>query len=227
MKNDVMIWLSAVYKQYEGGRDPAVKNVSFSVRKGEIVGLCGPSGCGKSTTLGIIAGLVMPDSGRLTINGECVLQYPPAKRDVGLLFQRPRLFGYMPVRENLELPLKLLPRKERLSHKKRSERVLDIAHLLHIEELLNVYPETLSGGQAQRVELGQALIRDVDILLFDEPFSSLDIAMKYAMSEEIAMLMKKLGKTAMLVTHDSKEASLFCDRILQMRSGEIKEVSDA
>ena len=199
----------------------AVKSSSFTIEDGEFFMLLGPSGCGKTTTLRMIAGLELPTSGEIYIDGEEVGQMPASKRDIAFVFQMFALYPHMNVFDNIAFPLKV--RKETKSDIER--KVKEIADLVHIGELLHRKPAQLSGGQQQRVALARALVREPDILLLDEPLANLDAKLRLEMRSEIRRIQQQTGITAVLVTHDQVEAMSMCDRIAIMNQGKIVQLS--
>ena len=195
----------------------AVDQVSFVARAGRVLTLLGPSGCGKSTLLRIVAGLEMPTSGSLALDGERLDGVPAGKRDVGFVFQNYALYPHLTVEGNLSLALES-------RHVARAEvraRVREIAQVLGIEELLARRPGQLSGGQQQRVALGRALVRKPRLCLLDEPLSNLDALLRESMRSELKSLFTRLGATVIYVTHDQTEAMSLSDDLLVMRKGRV------
>lgn len=216
------ISLSGVSKWYPGTDDAAVNNATLTVEPGEIMALLGPSGCGKTTTLRLIAGFEQADQGNISIGGEVVSGpgkfVPPDKRGVGMVFQDYALFPHLTVRGNIEFGLRGMPRRER------GARLDELLALVGLEELAERYPHQLSGGQQQRVAMARALAPKPHVLLMDEPFSNLDTEMRLAMRIEVRDLLKSLGTTAVLVTHDQQEAMTVADRMAVMLHGRIEQV---
>lgn len=206
------------------GRIIAVDRVNLSVGKGEFVVLLGPSGCGKTTTLRIIAGLETPDEGRIYIDGVDVTDLEPGDRDVAMVFQDYALYPHMTVFDNIAFPLVVRKRKLKLSNREIEERVLKVAKLLGIEELLNRKPTQLSGGQQQRVALARALVREPKVWLMDEPLSNLDALVRAQVRAELKKLQKDLGITTIYVTHDQVEALTLADKIAVMDKGRIVQI---
>lgn len=194
--------------------------VSARVERGEFFTFLGPSGCGKTTTLRIIAGLELPDSGRVIIDGEDVTYLPPYKRDTAMVFQNYALWPHMTVFENIAYGLKVrkLPKEEI------RRRVKEVLELVRLEGLESRYPTQLSGGQQQRVALARALVVQPKVLLLDEPLSNLDAKLRVEMREELKRLQRKLGITTIYVTHDQDEAMALSDRIAVMNLGRVVEV---
>ena len=216
------IVLSGATKQFAGGASPAVWDVSFDVEPGEIVALLGPSGCGKTTTLRLIAGFERLDAGSVSINGRVMDDgrgyVPPEKRSVGMVFQDFALFPHLTVAGNIGFGL------IRSSKREREERVRELAELAGLTEFLDRYPHQLSGGQQQRVALARALAPKPDVLLLDEPFSNLDTELRVQMRTEVRELLKAVGTTAVLVTHDQQEAMTVADRMAVMLGGRVEQI---
>ena len=197
-----------------------IRDLNLHVAEGEFMVLVGPSGCAKSTTLRMIAGLESISSGDLLIGGNRANDLSPAERNISMVFQSYALFPNMSVRENLSFGLKL--RKADASTI--SEEVSRVADMLGLGELLDRKPRQLSGGQAQRVALGRAMIRKPDAFLFDEPLSNLDAELRVQMRGEISEMQRKLATTTVYVTHDQVEAMTMGDRIAVMNKGRIMQV---
>ncbi|MGR3660585.1 MAG: ABC transporter ATP-binding protein [Paracoccaceae bacterium] len=201
------------------GNVKVLKNLSIDVEQGEFLVLLGPSGCGKSTLLNCIAGLLDVSGGQLHISGKNVTWAEPKDRGIGMVFQSYALYPQMTVRGNLEFGLK----NQKLPKAEIAERVDRAAGILHIEELLNRKPAALSGGQRQRVAIGRALVRDVDVFLFDEPLSNLDAKLRAELRVELKRLHNQLNNTMIYVTHDQVEAMTLADRIAVMKDGLIQQ----
>jgi len=186
------------------GEEMAVRDLSISVREGELLALLGPSGCGKTTTLRLLAGLDRPDAGTIRVDGEIVSGegrfVPPENRDVGLVFQEFALFPHLSVAENVAFGIQDWPAEER------EQRVAELLELVSLPGYADHSPDDLSGGQRQRVALARSLAPEPDILLLDEPFSNLDVALRKEMREEVRGILKEAGVTAVSVTHDQEEA---------------------
>ena len=206
-----------VSKHY--GTVVAVDRVSFEVQAGALVTLLGPSGCGKTTTLRLIAGLEMPTSGSVFIDGDDVSRLPASARDVSMVFQSYALFPHMTVFENVSYGLSVsgVAKKEM---RDRAEEGLKLVGLTGYGERL---PSELSGGQQQRVAVARALVLEPTVLLFDEPLSNLDAKLRRRVREEIRELQQTLGLTTVYVTHDQEEALAVSDRIIVMRNAEIAQ----
>ncbi|MEL7169110.1 MAG: ABC transporter ATP-binding protein [Bacteroidota bacterium] len=212
------IVVQSVTKRY--GDLLAVNNVSLDVPAGSLVALLGPSGCGKTTLLRLVGGFETPDAGQITVGGRDVTRLPPQQRPSAMVFQSYALFPTMTVGENVEYGL-------RVRKVPRSERRPRVAEALGRVELdgLEAKPVTqLSGGQQQRVALARALAVAPAVLLFDEPLSNLDQALREATRRQLKTLLPDLGTTSLYVTHDQQEALALADQIAVMQSGRIVEV---
>lgn len=197
-----------------------LRNLNLSVEEGEFLVLLGPSGCGKSTLLNCIAGLLDITDGQIFINGNNVTWAEPKDRGIGMVFQSYALYPQMSVEKNLSFGLRVagLPKSEI------KERVARAADILQIQPLLKRKPAALSGGQRQRVAIGRALVRDVDVFLFDEPLSNLDAKLRTDLRVELKRLHKRLGNTMIYVTHDQIEALTLADRIAIMKGGVVQQL---
>ena len=196
--------------------------LSLTIEKGEFVVLVGPSGCGKTTTLRILAGLETATSGRVRIGGRDVTEVRPGERDVAMVFQNYALYPHMTVRQNIGYAMKVHGRPAA----EIEARVTEAARLLALDPYLDRKPRNLSGGQRQRVAIGRALVRQPQAFLFDEPLSNLDAKLRVEMRTEIKLLQRRLGTTAVYVTHDQVEAMTMADRVVVMRAGRIEQVAD-
>jgi putative spermidine/putrescine transport system ATP-binding protein len=220
MVNDLAVQLVSLTKRY--GRVTAVDGVSLEVQRGEFFSLLGPSGCGKTTTLRLIAGLVEPDEGAVKILGDDVTDVPTNKRSIGMVFQSYALFPHMTVAQNIAFGLRM--RKiHRAEIVDRVARALDLVRLTGIGERL---PRQLSGGQQQRVALARAIVIEPKVLLLDEPLSNLDAKLRKEMQLELRTLQRRLGITAVYVTHDQEEALILSDRIAIMENGHVSQCAD-
>ncbi len=194
--------------------------VSFGAAEGEFLSLLGPSGCGKTTTLRCIAGFETATTGDVLIDGRSILGLPPNHRDVGLVFQSYALFPHLTVFENVAFGLRL----RRRPAPEIGSRVADALRLVDLGGLEARYPSQLSGGQQQRVALARCLALEPRLLLLDEPLSNLDLKLRIQMRAEIRKLQRRLGKTAIYVTHDQGEALALSDRIVVMSAGRIEQI---
>ena len=197
-----------------------LKDLNLSVNKGEFLVLLGASGCGKSTLLNCIAGLLEINDGQIYINNQNVTWFEPSERGIGMVFQSYALYPQMSVKGNLSFSLK----NAKLSKDEIEKRVKHASEILQIESLLDRKPVALSGGQRQRVAIGRALVRDVEVFLFDEPLSNLDAKLRTELRVEIKRLHQKLDNTMIYVTHDQIEAMTLADRIAIMRDGLIQQL---
>jgi iron(III) transport system ATP-binding protein len=204
------------------GAETAVDSLTLAVREGELLTLLGPSGCGKTTTLRLLAGLARPDSGTISIAGETVAGggrfVPPEERDVGIVFQEFALFPHLTVAENVGFGIDDWPAE------KREARIDELLDLVSLTGYGDHAPDDLSGGQRQRVALARSLAPEPDVLLLDEPFSNLDIALRKEMREEVRRILKAAGVTAVSVTHDQEEALSISDRVAVVSDGRIEQV---
>jgi iron(III) transport system ATP-binding protein len=203
-----------------GGR-PALDGVSFGLEEGEIGCLLGPSGCGKTTALRCITGLERLDTGAILSQGRVLegpgVHLPPHERGIGLVFQDHALFPHLTARGNVEFGLGHLPRGQ---CRGRAGEMLD---LVGLSDWADAYPAQLSGGQQQRVAVARALAPRPATLLLDEPFSSLDVALRERLVGELRTLLKSLGATALVVTHDQQGAFALADRVGLMRDGRLEQ----
>ena len=199
------------------GTTKAVENLNIEIKKGEFVIFLGRSGCGKSTTLRLIAGLEEVSSGQIEIDGTNVNNTDPANRNVSMVFQSYALFPHLNVAENIIFGLKV----RKVEKNERNARLVKVAEIVGLEDLLKRKPSELSGGQRQRVALARAIISDNPICLMDEPLSNLDAKLRHQMRVEIRELQKKLGITMIYVTHDQTEAMSMADKIVLMNEGHI------
>jgi len=203
----------------------AVHGIDLTIQDGEFLVIVGPSGCAKSTTLRMLAGLETISGGEITIGGTVVNNLAPKDRGIAMVFQNYALYPHMTVEENLGFGLKL----QKLPKEEIEARVKEAAEILEIEELLDRLPRQLSGGQAQRVAVGRAIVKKPEVFLFDEPLSNLDAKLRASMRVRISDLHRHLREagnpaTAVYVTHDQTEAMTMGDRICVMKLGEIMQV---
>ena len=199
------------------GQVLAVDDVTLDVPAGEFFTLLGPSGCGKTTLRRIIAGLEMPDTGKVLLGGEEITTLPATKRQINTVFQRYALFPHLTVFENVAFGW----RSRKFPTKQIDQRVNRRLEMLGLEEMGQRRPDQLSGGQKQRVALARALVNEPDVLLLDEPMSALDAKLRAQVQVELRRLQQKLGGTFILVTHDQDEALVVSDRIAVMRRGRV------
>ncbi len=195
-----------------------VEDLTLHIDDGEFVAFLGPSGCGKTTTLLTLAGIYKPTEGQIRFGERVVNQVQPKDRNIGMVFQSYALYPHMTVFQNIAYPLKL----KKVAKNIQRERVQQVANVMGIGNLLDRRPGQLSGGQQQRVALGRALVKEPDVLLFDEPLSNLDARLRLTMRGEIKHLQKDLGITSIYVTHDQVEAMTMADRIAVMNGGHLQ-----
>jgi putative spermidine/putrescine transport system ATP-binding protein len=210
--------ISHVTKQF--GDAVVVDDFNLDIEKGEFVSFLGPSGCGKTTTLRMVAGFEIPTSGKILLDGADITEKAPNQRNVGMIFQSYALFPNMTVAQNIGFGLSV--RKEPKGMIAR--RVEEMISLINLEKHTTKYPYQLSGGQQQRVSLARALAIHPQVLLLDEPLSALDAKIRVSLRAEIRAIQKKLGITAIFVTHDQEEALSISDRIVVMNSGLMEQV---
>ena len=202
------------------GRVDALAGIDLAVREGELLTILGPSGSGKTTLLKVIAGFEQPDEGGVYLNASDVTCMPPAKRDIGMVFQNYALFPHMTVAENIAFPLHMrkVPKAER------ARKVKEALQLIDLPDFGARFPRQLSGGQQQRVALARAVVFGPRLLLLDEPFGALDRKLREQMQLEVRRLQRRLGLTALFVTHDQEEALVLSDRIAVMNAGRIAQL---
>jgi spermidine/putrescine ABC transporter ATP-binding subunit len=194
--------------------------ISFEVQEGEFFSLLGPSGCGKTTTLRCIAGFEGLSGGSIRLRGGRLDDKPPHRRDIGLVFQNYALFPHLSVFDNIAFGLRL----RRVGKVEIAERVDRILRLVDLPEMARRFPAQLSGGQQQRVAIARSLVLEPRILMFDEPLSNLDFKLRVQMRDELKNLQRRLGKTAIYVTHDQTEALVLSDRIAVLSHGRIEQI---
>jgi iron(III) transport system ATP-binding protein len=221
-----VIKLEGIVKTYAGATEPAVKGIDVTVGDGELVTLLGPSGCGKTTTLRCIAGLEMPDEGRIQIGERTVfssagrIRVRANQRNTGMVFQSYAIWPHMTVAENVAYPLKV----GRVGKSEMRDRVQSALDLVGLGDLGDRLAPNLSGGQQQRVALARALVSEPEILLFDEPLSNLDATLRESMRQEIREVQQRLGIASLYVTHDQTEALAISDQVIVMSHGKILDV---
>lgn len=207
-----------VSKRY--GQQLILDRVNLSIEKGEFVAVVGPSGCGKSTLLRLVAGLDEMSSGKILINGQCVNEIHPSRRDMAMVFQSYALYPHMSVYDNMAYGLKM----RKMKSKDITIRVGEVASMLKITDYLQRKPQELSGGQRQRVAMGRAIVRSPAVFLFDEPLSNLDANLRSEMRHEIKKLHQQLNTTCLYVTHDQTEAMTMASRIVVLNHGQIEQI---
>ncbi|WP_432817294.1 ABC transporter ATP-binding protein [Sulfitobacter sp. JB4-11] len=203
----------------EFGDFTAVKESSFTIEDGEFFMLLGPSGCGKTTTLRMIAGLELPTSGEIYLDGEEISQLPPSQRDIAFVFQMFALYPHMNVRKNLSYPLV----SQGMARRDVKAKVEEVANILGIQDMLNKPVGGLSGGDRQRVALGRAIVRDPKAFMMDEPLGALDAEFREHMAEELRALHDRMNATTVYVTHDQLEAMQMGDKIVVMNNAVVEQ----
>jgi len=214
--------LSNISKTYRRGDRAAVEDVSLEVGHGELLALVGESGSGKTTLLRLMAGLETPDHGEIYLGDEVLSTprsvVPPEKRRLGLIFQQHALFPHRTVEKNIDYGLR------KLSSQERKQEVAEWLQRIGLAKCGQRYPHELSGGERQRVALARALAPRPEVLLMDEPFSSLDTQLRLALREETREILQESNASAVLVTHDTRDALAFADRIALLRHGHLQQV---
>jgi putative spermidine/putrescine transport system ATP-binding protein len=201
------------------GETRALDGLDLAVAPGELIALLGPSGCGKTTALRIVAGFERPDSGSVSVGGRDITSMPPAKRDMGMVFQSYSLFPHLSATDNVAFGLRI----RRVSTATRRAKALELLELVGMSAQAARYPHQLSGGQQQRVALARALAVQPTVLLLDEPLSALDAKVRLQLRDEIRRIQISLGITTVLVTHDQEEALSIADRVAVMRGGRLEQ----
>ena len=207
-----------VWKQY--GNVLALEKTSLTLREGEFLTLLGPSGSGKTTLLMMVAGLITPDGGSISIDGKVATDAPPFKRDIGMVFQNYALFPHLSVADNIAFPLRMRREKDAVVREKVA-RVLDLVQLPHVADRM---PRQLSGGQQQRIALARCIVYSPSIILMDEPLGALDKKLRDQLQIEIKRLHRQLGTTILYVTHDQQETLTMSDRVCLMNHGRIEQI---
>ncbi|MCH1485361.1 MAG: ABC transporter ATP-binding protein [Flavobacteriaceae bacterium] len=202
------------------GNNLVIKNLTFSIEKGQLISFVGESGSGKSTFLKCLSGLENINSGKVILNNKIIndksLFVKPQRRKIGYVFQDYPLFPHLNIRENICFNLE----------KRYFKNFEDIVKLTNLKPLLERYPHEISGGEQQRVSIARSIIREPDLLLLDEPFSNLDANIKYSIRDEICKIIKKTNTTTILVTHDINDALNISDKILIFKAGIVQQYSD-
>jgi NitT/TauT family transport system ATP-binding protein len=212
---------SQVFRTRDGSEVVALENVTLNVRQGEFVTIAGPSGCGKSTLLRLVAGLIRPSCGRISVGGRPVTE---PRLDTGFVFQAPTLLPWATILQNVLFPLRLTGGVTTAA----VSRARELLALVGLADFADRHPRELSGGMQQRAAICRALIRDPDVLLMDEPFGALDALTREEMSLELLRIWTARPKTILFVTHAIPEAVLLADRVVVMsaRPGRIAEIID-
>jgi len=202
------------------GRQPVIDNFNLQVNNGEMVSILGPSGAGKTTILKAVAGLIKTDAGDIWLNGRSLKGIPPEKRNTVMVFQKPLLFPFLDVSQNVGFGLRM----HRLAASDVNDKVQKILELTHLSGLEYRKVHELSGGQQQRVSLARALVLKPEILLLDEPLSNLDANLRHQMRELICDIQEKTGITTLFVTHDQTEALVMSHRVTLLLDGRLRQV---
>lgn len=217
---DHHVIIDNLVKTYPGAQKPSVDHVSFSLPRGEMLALLGPSGCGKTTILRMIAGLIDPTSGTITVDRRDVSSVPVYKRNMGMVFQAYALFPHMTVAQNISFGLEM----RKIGRAEREERVNRALDLVKLTGLGNRKAAQLSGGQQQRAAIARSLVIEPKLLLLDEPLSNLDAKLRDEMRDEIREIQARTGVTAIFVTHDQDEALSMADRLAVMSAGRLEQI---
>ena len=227
MSTPVILHLDRISQKFAKSAKPAVNQVSFTLRQGDLMGLLGASGCGKTTLLRMIAGFERPQSGAIELAGKIVVDesfwQPPERRDVGMVFQDYALFPHLTVAKNVAFGLEQ-PRRKKFSAKQIPHLVAEAIALVGLTGLEMRYPHELSGGQQQRVALARALAPQPALVLLDEPLSNLDVQVRLRLRQEIRDILKTSQTTAIFVTHDQEEALSMCDLVAVMNEGNLEQI---
>ncbi len=213
-----MLVLTHITRAFE--RQPVLRGIDLDLSEGEIVCLLGPSGCGKTTLLRIIAGLESADSGDLLLDDQSILHQPVHTRDFGLMFQDFALFPHLNVLQNVEFGLRM----KQISRENRRARAREVLELVGLSGFERRDVSPLSGGERQRVALARSLAPNPRLLMLDEPLGSLDAALRERLVVDLRQIIKRVGLTALYVTHDQHEAFVIADRIALMNAGQFEQV---
>jgi spermidine/putrescine ABC transporter ATP-binding subunit len=203
------------------GEVVGLDGVSLDIASGELLTILGPSGSGKTTLLKVVAGFETPDAGSVKVDGIDITAMPPAKRDIGMVFQNYALFPHLTVARNVAFPLEM----RNVGKAEIGRRVAEALELVELKGYAQRLPRQLSGGQQQRVALARAIVFNPRLLLLDEPFGALDRKLRETMQLEVRRLQRRLGLTTIFITHDQEEALVLSDRIAVMNKGRIEQVA--
>ena len=212
------IVLRNIVKTYANNN--VVNDISFTIKKGEILTLLGPSGCGKTTTLRMIAGFIKPNSGSILFGEKDVTNIAPQNRNTAMVFQSYALWPHLSVEKNIEFGLNV----RKISKEEKEKRIENVLKRVKLLEYKNRMPSQLSGGQQQRIAVARALVINPDVLLLDEPLSNLDAKLRVETRQEIRKLVKSLNLTTIFVTHDQSEALSISDRIAVLENGNLRQI---
>jgi iron(III) transport system ATP-binding protein len=219
-----MIELKDITFKYNNANSETLKDISLELEAGEVLAIVGPSGGGKSTLLRVIAGLEKPQKGMMKLDGWIIVDkhtfVKPEKRGIGMVFQDYALFPHMTVRKNIEFGI------SKLTNRLKKERVKEVLSLVNLKGYENRYPHELSGGQQQRIALARAIAPNPKILLLDEPFSNLDSHLLEKVRDELFSIIRNIGTTTIMVTHNPEDAKAQADRIISIKKGIVEEVID-
>ncbi|PWC17743.1 ABC transporter ATP-binding protein [Brenneria corticis] len=218
--SDFHVVVDGLVKTYPGCAAPSVDHVSFSLSQGEMLALLGPSGCGKTTILRMIAGLIEPDAGTISLNGRDISAIPVYQRNIGMVFQSYALFPHMTIAQNIAFGLDA----RGVGRTERDERVRKALDLVKLSGFGERRVGQLSGGQQQRAAIARSLVIEPALLLFDEPLSNLDAKLRDEMRDEIRDIQRRTGVTAIFVTHDQDEALSMADRLVVMSDGRLEQI---
>ena len=218
MNDRHLIELKDVSKSYDG--DIALEHVNLYIKDGEFLTLLGPSGCGKTTMLRLIAGFIMPDEGRIEMDGEDIASVPPYKRKINTVFQKYALFPHLNVFDNVSFGLKI----KKYDKDVIKQKVEAMLALVNLADYGARYVDQLSGGQQQRVAIARALVNEPQVLLLDEPLGALDLKLRKEMQVELKHMQQRLGITFVYVTHDQEEALTMSDTIVVLNNGVIQQI---
>ena len=199
----------------------ALDGVSLRITSGELLTILGPSGSGKTTLLKVVAGFETPNEGRVLVDGKDITSLPPARRDIGMVFQNYALFPHLTVAANVAFPLEM----RNVARPETERRVREALALVELAGYDQRLPKQLSGGQQQRVALARAIVFNPRLLLLDEPFGALDRKLRETMQLEVRRLQRRLGLTTIFITHDQEEALVLSDRIAVMNKGAIQQIA--